>query len=162
MGTIHLICGMAGAGKTTLARQLERDLDAIRLCPDEWIEPLLESKSDRPEMDRLRPRVQQLQWDLALRLVPKCEHVIWEPGLWHSAERYRCVEQAREAGAAVVLHYFDLSVEEIKRRVVRRNANLPKGSFRVEPDEIDRWMTWFERPDEVELAIYSDVRIYGE
>jgi predicted kinase len=44
MATLHLICGMAGAGKTTLARQLQADTGALRLRPDEWIEALVTSK----------------------------------------------------------------------------------------------------------------------
>ncbi|MEP7216945.1 MAG: AAA family ATPase [Anaerolineaceae bacterium] len=35
-----LVCGLPGAGKTTLARQLERQLPAIRLCCDEWLSEL--------------------------------------------------------------------------------------------------------------------------
>jgi len=37
MPTPHLICGLPGPGKTTLARQLERHLPALRLTPDEWM-----------------------------------------------------------------------------------------------------------------------------
>ena len=38
--TLHLIVGLSGSGKTTLARRLERELDALRLSPDEWIAAL--------------------------------------------------------------------------------------------------------------------------
>ena len=33
MPMLHLICGLPCAGKTTLAKQLERDVPALRLCP---------------------------------------------------------------------------------------------------------------------------------
>ncbi|MDA0233194.1 MAG: AAA family ATPase [Chloroflexi bacterium] len=33
--TLHLVCGLTGAGKTTLARQLEPDLPALRLAADD-------------------------------------------------------------------------------------------------------------------------------
>jgi predicted kinase len=35
-----IVCGLPGAGKTTLARKLERQPRAIRHCPDEWMEQL--------------------------------------------------------------------------------------------------------------------------
>jgi len=31
------MCGLPSAGKTTLAKQLECETKAVRLCPDEWI-----------------------------------------------------------------------------------------------------------------------------
>ena len=37
MSTAHLIHGYIGAGKTTLARTLERELPAIRFTPDEEV-----------------------------------------------------------------------------------------------------------------------------
>ena len=36
MATLILLCGLPCAGKTTLARQLEREYTALRLSPDEW------------------------------------------------------------------------------------------------------------------------------
>ncbi|GAA2756515.1 putative kinase [Actinopolymorpha rutila] len=40
MPTAHLIHGYIGAGKTTLAKRLERDADAVRFTLDEWLTAL--------------------------------------------------------------------------------------------------------------------------
>ena len=37
MPTVHMIHGYLGAGKTTLARRLEREAPAIRFTHDEWM-----------------------------------------------------------------------------------------------------------------------------
>ncbi|MGE3273288.1 MAG: AAA family ATPase, partial [Chloroflexota bacterium] len=36
MAKLHLMVGLPGSGKTTLARQLEAQYSALRLTPDEW------------------------------------------------------------------------------------------------------------------------------
>ena len=67
--TLFLMCGLPGAGKTTLARRLEQEYAAVRLTPDEWISKILPADWSRDELDRLRSPVESLQWTLAERLL---------------------------------------------------------------------------------------------
>jgi predicted kinase len=151
---------MAGAGKSTLAKKLESTHSAVRLCPDEWIEPLLLNKVDRTEMDRIRPHIDFLQWTLAQRLLSLGNNVVWEQGFWHAEERKKYLAGARSIGSRVALHYIDLPISVLKERVKLRNKELPFGSFHIDPDEIDTWMTWFHPPDETELLSYDECEIY--
>ena len=160
IGHLYLICGMAGAGKSTLAKRLEVAHSAVRLCPDEWIEPLLQDKSDRPEMDRIRPTIDHLQWTFAQRLLVLGTDIIWEQGFWHANERHKYMTEARSLGSRVSLHYLDVPVSELKARIVKRNQSLPSGSFHVDPEEIDIWMTWFQPPDEEEFLQYDAHQIH--
>lgn len=160
MSYLILVCGLPGAGKTTLAKSLEHRSDAIRLSPDEWIEPLLSDKRDRAEMDRLRPAIEEIQWTLICRLLSTGASVIWEQGFWHKDERLKFRSQASLLGAKVVLHVLDLSVETLKKRISARNLDLPHGSFHVDPSEIDTWWSWFERPGDIELGLYDRYEIH--
>jgi predicted kinase len=54
-----LICGLPGAGKTTLARRLEQELPAIRLSPDEWIADLGVDFYNEAFRDRLERRLRR-------------------------------------------------------------------------------------------------------
>jgi predicted kinase len=157
---LHLICGMAGVGKTTLSRELETSLPAIRLCPDEWIAPLLADQTDRAEMDRVRPIIDALQWTFALRALSLGTNVIWEQGFWHAEERRKYSEAAQAAGAHVVLHYLDVPLAALKNRIAARNRQLPAGSFHIEPGEIDTMMSWFKAPDEEELLLFDEYKTY--
>src|ERR1700712_4969534 len=56
-----LTCGLPGAGKTTLARQLAADRDAVRLTKDEWMWALGSSPWDAPTQER----VERELWHLA-------------------------------------------------------------------------------------------------
>ena len=40
MASVHLICGFAGTGKTTIARKLAVQMNAVRLTPDELMTDL--------------------------------------------------------------------------------------------------------------------------
>jgi predicted kinase len=37
MATLHFVAGRAGAGKTTLAREIAKLTPAILICEDEWL-----------------------------------------------------------------------------------------------------------------------------
>jgi predicted kinase len=152
MATLHLICGLPGAGKTTLARQIEQEWPALRLSPDEWIASILADPADIPERDRLRAPVEVLQWDLAKRLLALGQDVILENGFWSRAERVSYRAEAEALGAEVVLHYLDVGRDVLWDRLEKRNASLPPGTFAVTKDELDEWWSWFEPPVDEELA----------
>lgn len=146
MPTLYLICGLPGAGKTTLARQIETTRRALRLCPDEWIDRLLADPNDSAELDRLRDPVKQIQWDLAKRALALGVDVVLEFGFWSRAERDFFRSEAEALGARVELHYLDVPREELLARLARRNANLPPGTFRVTEQQLDEWLRMFEPP----------------
>ena len=155
MPTLHLICGLPGAGKTTLAKELEAQHAAVRLCPDEWIIALLPPDYFREERDRLRDPVEGLQWKLAERLLTLGVDTIIEWGLWGRSEREELRDRARALGAAVKLHYLDVSFDELLRRVEERNRDLPFGSFYISAADMQAWSELFEPPGEDELASYD-------
>jgi len=54
LATLHLICGLPCAGKTTLARQIEQERSALRLTPDEWITRLFGPDPSTETLDAAR------------------------------------------------------------------------------------------------------------
>ena len=151
MATLFLICGLPGAGKTTLAKQLEDSVPALRLCPDEWIARLLADINDIPERDRLREPVQELLWEVAKRALTLGGDVILEFGFWSREERMRYRAEAEALGARVELRYLDVPRDELWSRLTKRNANLPPGTFAVIEEDLDLWLTWFEPVGEDEF-----------
>ena len=146
MATLFLICGLPGAGKTTLAKQLEDTHAALRLCPDEWIAAILADPHDMAELDRLRTPVETVQWEMAKRLLMLGVNVILENGFWSRAERASYRAQAEALGARVELHYLEVSQDELWTRLAKRNTNLPPGTFAVTKEELALWWSWFEPP----------------
>jgi predicted kinase len=79
------MCGLPGAGKTTLAKQLEANLPALRLAEDEWVLRLF--PPDAPNDDTVRVPIKHVQWDLAVRAIQLGSHVVLDWGVWSLEER---------------------------------------------------------------------------
>ena len=146
MSTLILICGLPGAGKTTLAKQLEKSRSALRLSPDEWIVPILEDVNNIPERDRLRDPIETIQWELTKQLLLLGTDVILEWGFWSKNERLRYRQEAEALGATVELHYLDVDLDELWQRLSKRNDNLPPGTFAITRADLELWASWFEPP----------------
>ena len=149
-GRLILLCGLAGAGKTTLAKQLEAQ-GAVRMCPDEWLVALGFDIYDKDA----RVAVETLQWKLAQALVLRGMTVVDECGVWQRWERDLRRTWAREHGVAVELQFLDAPVDVLTARVEERNRTLPEGAPRIDPALVAFWDGRIERPDADELALFD-------
>ena len=148
-----LLCGLPGAGKTTFARRLEREIRALRLSPDEWLAALGIDLWDEPARDK----VERLQWELAQRVVQLGRSVILENGYWTRAEREARRLEARTLGpeVRVELHYVAAPLDELWRRIQRRNATREWRAAPITRQNLEEWARFFEPPDVGELALYD-------
>lgn len=149
-GRLVLLCGLAGAGKTTVAKQLEA-AGAVRMCPDEWLLALGFDIYDRDA----RVAVERLQWELAQALVLRGLTVVDECGVWHRSERDLRRNWARQNGVSVELRFLDAPVEVLTARVAERNRTLPEGAPRIDPALVAFWDARIERPDAEEFALFD-------
>ena len=148
-GTLHLLIGLPGAGKTTLARRLEAEHAALRLTPDEWMTPLVgagESGEKRWVLES------ELLWGVAARALTLGVDVILDYGCWAREERDLFRARAAALGAVFELHVLDVPVEVLWERLNRRNAQRPADTFAVTRAELDEWAGWYEAPTSDELT----------
>ena len=152
MATLHLMVGLPCSGKSTLARQLEEELPALRLTTDEWHIRLFGQDADDPEHDARHSLIEALLWNVARRALELGTNVILDFGFWAREEREDYRSRAKHVGAASELHYLDVPEEELLRRLEERNSQPPGQSFVISPEAMRPWMTFFQRPTPEELA----------
>ncbi|WP_431245861.1 AAA family ATPase [Leifsonia xyli] len=145
-----LFCGLPGSGKTTAARERERETGAIRFSTDEWMADLGVDYFD-PLRDRIQARLDRL-WR---ELLEHGQSVILEDGTWTRRERDEIRRFAGRVGAVTELHCFDLPIEELWRRLEARNARPGRGVVPITRELLDASVRRFERPDAREQALFD-------
>ena len=146
-----LTCGLPGAGKTTLARQLAAQRGAVRLTKDEWLWALGASPWDAPTNER----VERELWRIAQEILGLGVNVVVDFGLWARVERDEMRSVARRLGVAVELHYLTAPIDELWRRVEVRNSEPPWNREPILRSHLVEWASTFEEPDAEELAHFD-------
>lgn len=147
---LHLICGQAGSGKTTYAKQLETELNAFRFTKDEWMVSLYGRQITLEEWSQYEPRCYACIETIARRLLEREISVILDYGFWYRHERARAKDFANELGIRSVVHFLNVPVEVRRERVLRRNKSIANDSIVMSEDEFNKQISWFEPPSENE------------
>lgn len=146
MATLHFIAGKAGAGKTTLARDLARAEPAILFCEDEWMSRLADPIESLEHYLAAARRIRSVIAPLSIDLLKLGTSVVFDFA-GNTKDDRRWVRSIFErAGAGHRLHYIPMSDEDCKARVQLRNESKPDGLFfghvtDQQVDEVNRYFT---------------------
>lgn len=132
---LHLICGLPGTGKTTIAKEIVAKTGAIRLCPDEWIKDIWFEKAET-EGNTYRDAIEQLQWTIGKNILQSGLSIIIEWGTWGQDEREKLRDEAHELGSNVKFYYLSESKDVLKQRILSRNL-YHSTQFVISESEVD-------------------------
>lgn len=147
LATLFLTVGLPGTGKTTAARRIEAEHDALRLTKDEWMKALYGSGNPEQASDVIEGRLVEI----ALRTLELGANVVLDFGLWGKDERSSLRQAAADRGAEVVMLFCDLDPVEQRRRLDRRLAEEPRTTWPISEAELASWADVFQRPTEAEV-----------
>ncbi len=154
MSTLYLMVGLPCSGKTTRAKQLEHEVSALRLTPDEWHVKLFGHDTYDtydPDHDRRHGVIESMLWQVAARALSLGVNVILDFGFWAKEERddYRSRAKVLSAGSEVI--FMDVDAEELMNRVKTRNENLTDEIHYIPETMMKAWIDFFQKPDPQEL-----------
>lgn len=149
---LHLMVGLPCSGKSTLARILQKEENALLLSPDGWQLALFGDDFGGPDHDRRHSQIEMLLWELAKEALSIGANVILDYGFWAREERDGLRAEAERLGVGFQIHYLDTPLEEIARRLEKRNADCAGSAFRLTMADIEGWAGQFQPPDGEELG----------
>ena len=145
--TLFLTVGLPGTGKTTAARHIESEQQALRLTKDEWVKALYGNENPPSAQDVIEGRL----IEIGLRALELGNNVVIDYGLWGRDERSALRHAAEDLGAVVEMHYFEIDAAEQRRRLSRRQDEAPHTSWPMSDEELAEWAANIDIPTPGEL-----------
>jgi predicted kinase len=145
--TLFLMVGHPATGKTSAARRIEVERDALRLTKDEWVKALYGHENPPSASDVIEGRLNEI----GLRALELGNNVVIDYGLWGRDERSALRQAAADRGARVEMHYFEVSPAEQRRRLDQRQAAEPDTTWPVSDQEVAEWADLIQIPTPGEL-----------
>jgi predicted kinase len=145
--TLFLTVGLPGTGKTTEARRIEVERNALRLTKDEWMKALYGLTNSSAASAVIEGRLVEI----GLRALEIGVDVVIDFGLWGRDERSALRQAAVDRRAAVELRYCELTPAEERRRLDQRQAEAPDVTWPMSDEELAHWAGIMDVPTPGEL-----------
>jgi predicted kinase len=148
--TLHLLCGKAGAGKTTLAAALAAKHKAILIAEDIWLMRLYGPMKSFDDYRTYSQRAKTIVGPLVTDLLGLGQGVVLDFPANTRSSRLWFRSLCESAGARPVLHYLTTPDELCLKRIDQRNIDRPEGSYHLTKEDFAYLSSFFEAPSEDE------------
>ncbi len=148
IGTLYFFAGRAGAGKSTLARQLSADRRAVLICEDQWLARLFGGAASLQEYLERRGRIRQLLGEWVPQMLEAGHSVVFDFGGNTVNDRAWVRSVFARARAEHELHFIVAEESVCRERVWDRNRTKPAGIYwgEVSDELFDQVNRYFQAP----------------
>ncbi len=147
-GTLHVTCGKMAAGKTTYAQGFAREIGAVLVVWDLWLQRLYPTEiAGFDDFLRYSGRLRSTMAPHLAGLLERGLDVVLDFPANTPASRGWVRGIAQAAGAPTVLHFVDTPDARCLAQLARRNRELPEGSIPMSPEDFTSITALFVPPD---------------
>lgn len=147
-----LVCGKICCGKSTYCEKLKHLRKAMVLSVDELVLPLFgEHLGERHE--EITQKAQRYLLAKAAELLTLGVSVILDWGFWSAESRRSTKKFFAERGLKAELHYLEISDEEWRRRIDKRNSTDNSGAYFVDDALAAKCESVFQPPSPAEIDV---------
>lgn len=152
---VIITCGKICSGKSTLAKKLRLEYNAVILSVDD-ITLALFGQNAGDKLDEYVEKLKEYFFGKSVEIIETGTNVILEWGFWQKSERDHARKFYAEHGIPCEFHYLSVSDEEWERRLQKRNADVEAGrtnAYYVDDGLKAKFEEMFEPPEETETDI---------
>ncbi len=156
MSKVVLICGKICVGKSTYANKLRAEGNAVLLSVDEIMLAVFGQYAGEKHDEYVR-NVQQYIFDKSFEILQAGADVLLDCGFWTKEHRDYAKELYRQRGIPCELHLIDISDEEWRRRIEKRNRAVSAGegnAYFVDENLLRKVEGGYEEPSEDEVDVW--------
>lgn len=158
MAKVIMTCGRICSGKSTYAEQIRTKNSAAILSVDEIMLALFDQNIG-DKHDEYVERTEKFLFDKSVKLVETGINVILDWGFWTKEERRFARGFYNSRNIECEFHYIDISDEEWKLRLDKRNKSVlagKSGNYFVDDGLAKKFASIFEMPGKEEIDVWVD------
>lgn len=150
MARAIVTCGKLCSGKTTYARRLCGERNAVLLSVDEMMLTLFPEGAGEAH-DLYAERTQQYLLELSLRILRTGRDAVLDWGLWTRERRSAVRDFYARNGEECEIRYLHISDAEWERRIRKRNEGKDAAAYAVDEGLLQKFRDIFEEPEAAEI-----------
>lgn len=147
MAVVYLTCGKICSGKSTFAKKLSKEKNAVILSCDELTKLFPPTENHEEVLEAVeRYLLRKMEEIISCRI-----NVILDWGFWTKRKRSEMTSFLETLGIAYEWHYINVSDSQFRENIKKRNSSLGESDYFVDEGLLNKCLSIFEEPDEDEL-----------